>query len=108
MHGSHWSKSVEDSDLIQAAGDSGSAPAQGIPKSTSMYEGLQQPMTSSDMNEDNWSITFEQFLASILNEDILVRAFDQKVDIVAKLAEQDRKSLSSSVSKPLKSSEFYV
>lgn len=32
----------------------------------------------------DWSITFEQFLASVLNESSLVNFFEQKVDVVAK------------------------
>ena len=34
---------------------------------------------------DDWSITFEQFLASILNESCLVNFFDRKIDILQKL-----------------------
>ena len=34
---------------------------------------------------DDWSITFEQFLASILNESCLVAFFDQKIDILKQL-----------------------
>ena len=37
------------------------------------------------VDPDDWSITFEQFLASILNESCLVTFFDQKVDILQKL-----------------------
>ena len=41
--------------------------------------------TSSVVDLDDWSITFEQFLASILNESCLVSFFDQNVDILKKL-----------------------
>ncbi len=34
--------------------------------------------------QSDWSITFEQFLASVLNESALVNFFDQRVDIIAK------------------------
>ena len=37
------------------------------------------------IDPDDWSITFEQFLASILNESCLVAFFDQKIDILKKL-----------------------
>ena len=40
---------------------------------------------SSLIDPDDWSITFEQFLASILNESCLVAFFDQKIDILKKL-----------------------
>ena len=36
----------------------------------------------------DWSITFEQFLASVLNESVLVNFFEQRVDVVAKLVTQ--------------------
>ena len=42
-----------------------------------------EPIFSVD--PDDWSITFEQFLASILNESCLVAFFERKVDILQKL-----------------------
>jgi len=39
---------------------------------------------TSGQSQADWSITFEQFLASVLNESALVNFFDQRVDIVAK------------------------
>ncbi len=39
---------------------------------------------TSGQSQTDWSITFEQFLASVLNESALVNFFDQRVDIVAK------------------------
>ena len=40
---------------------------------------------TSLIDPDDWSITFEQFLASILNESCLVAFFDQKIDILKQL-----------------------
>lgn len=40
---------------------------------------------TSTVDPDDWSITFEQFLASILNESCLVAFFERKVDILQKL-----------------------
>jgi hypothetical protein len=40
--------------------------------------------SSSSTSGGDWFITFEQFLASVLNESALVNFFDQRVDIVAK------------------------
>ena len=40
---------------------------------------------ASLIDPDDWSITFEQFLASILNESCLVAFFDQKIDILKQL-----------------------
>ena len=35
-------------------------------------------------------MTFEQFMASILNENALVRAFETKIDVVQKLLDHER------------------
>lgn len=65
-----------------------------------------------DDDDVGWAITFEQFLASVLNESCLVEYFDRQVDIVEKLTQFNQSRLLSreSVSPmPLKSkSIFYV
>ena len=38
-----------------------------------------------ETNNPEWSVTFEQFLASIMNEGCLVDYFDHQVDVVSKL-----------------------
>jgi len=38
-----------------------------------------------ETNNPEWSVTFEQFLASIMNESCLVDYFDHQVDVVSKL-----------------------
>ena len=38
-----------------------------------------------ETNNLEWSVTFEQFLASIMNESCLVDYFDHQVDVVTKL-----------------------
>ena len=44
-------------------------------------EELQVEEKSAKPYDDNWSITFEQFLASILTEPALVDHFSEKVDL---------------------------
>jgi hypothetical protein len=65
----------------------------GVPMSFSSYDlaeavkdEAKKPHTQLDYNPQ-WSVTFEQFLASVLNECCLVDYFDTKVDVVAKLKE---------------------
>ena len=112
------SKSVEENDL---ADDSQPHKQLGaFPKSSTMH----QIASSSDQNEqsqkasdDDWSITFEQFLANILNENALVGAFDEKIDVVQRLLDHGRPPVttasakrnngSSSGVQPA-TSEFYV
>ena len=45
------------------------------------FEELQVEEKSAKPYDDNWSITFEQFLASILTEPALVDHFSEKVDL---------------------------
>ncbi|XP_036596343.1 TBC1 domain family member 8B [Trichosurus vulpecula] len=45
--------------------------------------------------EQQWSFAFEQILASLLNEPVIVRFFEKPVDIQAKLAEAKASQLSS-------------
>jgi len=67
------------------------------------------------LSEEDWSLTFEQFMASILNENALVRAFETKIDVVQKLLDHERPagtvgsfSTSSNAAATSKTSEFYV
>ena len=41
--------------------------------------------TQSNENNPEWSVTFEQFLASVMKEDVLVDYFDRKIEVVTKL-----------------------
>ena len=110
------SKSVEENDLA----DDSHKQLGAFPKSSTMH----QIASSSDQNEqsqkasdDDWSITFEQFLANILNENALVGAFDEKIDVVQRLLDHGRPPVttasakrnngSSSGVQPA-TSEFYV
>lgn len=64
---------------------------------------------SKEEDDNNWSITFEQFIASFLNESCLVEYFDRKIDIVEGLRNLEKIKLLHRESVPLKSnSVFYV
>ena len=64
---------------------------------------------SKEEDDNNWSITFEQFIASFLNEACLVEYFDQKIDIVEGIRNLEKIKLQHRESVPLKSnSVFYV
>ncbi len=43
--------------------------------------------TENESSIENWSITFEQLIASLLTDNLLVSYFDQKFDLDQKLAE---------------------
>ena len=70
------------------------------------------PKTEEDSkkeDDNNWSITFEQFIASFLNESALVEYFDRKIDIVDGINNLEKIKLLHRDSVPLKSnSVFYV
>jgi len=56
------------------------------------YRMLKGPTISADILEneftsENWSITFEQLIASLLTDNLLVNYFDRKFDLDQKLAE---------------------
>ncbi len=60
-------------------------------------------------NDKDWSITFQQFLASFLNESCLVDFFESKVDLSAGLKKLNQVRLQRQESIPLMSkSVFYV
>ena len=46
---------------------------------------LKTAAEKNNQNNPEWSVTFEQFLASIMNESCLVDYFDHHVDVVSKL-----------------------
>lgn len=53
---------------------------------------LPTSISSYQLNSGEWSVTFEQFLASFMNESCLVDYFDKQIDLVAKLKQfSDRK-----------------
>merc|ERR1719273_2570689 len=59
-----------------------------ISTSISSYDLSSCLKTAAEKNNQNnpeWSVTFEQFLASIMNESCLVDYFDHHVDVVSKL-----------------------
>ena len=70
------------------------------------------PKTEEDSkkeDDNNWSITFEQFIASFLNESALVEYLDRKIDIVDGINNLEKIKLLHRDSVPLKSnSVFYV
>ena len=60
-------------------------------------------------DDNDWSITFEQFIASFLNESALVEYFDRKIDIVEGIRNLEKTKLLHRESVPLKgNSVFYV
>lgn len=73
-----------------------------------------QDLSSSSQTESNygdeWFITFEQFLASVLNESPLVSFFDQRVDITCRMREMGHLKLKRQESVPVAGSKsvFYV
>ena len=76
--------------------------------SHSTYDFVAGATAETAKNDDDWSISFEQFLASILNENCLVNAFDQKLDIISRLEEYNRKALLTKQESIIEKSEFYV
>lgn len=61
----------------------GSLPCEDIADDTVLIGGDQRPGSTLDVD---WSITFEQVLASLLTEPALVEYFERKTDIRAKMA----------------------
>uniref|UniRef100_UPI0035902CD9 TBC1 domain family member 9-like isoform X2 n=1 Tax=Myxine glutinosa TaxID=7769 RepID=UPI0035902CD9 len=60
--------------------------AANVDKSRSPSEsGSAQQMTIRTLNQDGWTITCEQFLASLLTEPTLVTFFEQPIDVAAKI-----------------------
>ena len=56
-----------------------------IPPLTSISSYDLSSCFKKETNNLEWSVTFEQFLASIMNESCLVDYFDHQVDVVTKL-----------------------
>ena len=93
------------SKTIDEASDTSEGVQASVPASYSSYE---LSAGAKDAKNPEWSVTFEQVLANITNEDCLVNYFDQKVDVVSKLRQvgdtklmlrsQDALGLSRSVS----------
>ncbi len=81
------------------------------PTSMSSYD-LACAVKKEDFNPE-WSVTFEQFLASIMNESCLVDYFDQKINVVSKLkmfadAKLKRQESSNFVTPAVSKSVFYA
>lgn len=66
-HELHCEDIAEDTVLVRSQGE----PAHGLPHSTSI--------------DKDWAITFEQFLASVLTEQALVRYFEKPVEMAARI-----------------------
>lgn len=75
------SRSIEEEPLADGDDDLFVLP----PMSASSYDLKDACSKPNEEEESQWSITFEQFLASVLNEGCLVNFFEQKVDVVNKL-----------------------
>ena len=79
-------------DILASQQDINSSDELPVPNNNSKADQEAQGMKKNSSKEklaivdlDDWSITFEQFLASLLNESCLVNFFDRKIDILQKL-----------------------
>ena len=65
---------------------------------------------SKKVDNPDWSVTFEQFLASVLNESCLVEFFDKKVDVATKLRQYGDSKMERQISVNLTGSKsvFYA
>ena len=46
---------------------------------------VKETKETTENTNPEWSVTFEQFVASVMNESCLVDFFDRKIDVVTKL-----------------------
>ena len=79
-------------DILASQQDINSSDEPPVPNNNVKADQEAQGVTKNSSKEniaivdlDDWSITFEQFLANILNESSLVNFFDRKIDILQKL-----------------------
>ena len=74
------SKSIDTEQVTKDVSEDITAP----PVSYSSYNLAETKETKENTNIE-WSVTFEQFVASVMNESCLVDFFDRKIDVVTKL-----------------------
>ncbi|KAM6151753.1 TBC1 domain family member 8B [Rhynchocyon petersi] len=73
------------SPISSPKGCSGAVCASGKPIEKTTGSHVQAKEPSSVQEESQWSLTFEQILASLLNEPALVKFFEKSIDVKAKL-----------------------